>query len=90
MKFTLVRKIPDAINIEILCWKCGLNNFPDVQHDWWGEGSCCCLYSNCGIKEFLTTQLCILGPCQLDKPASHCTTALPVHYIFFLIFGILL
>jgi hypothetical protein len=60
--------------VHILCWRCGLQNFPDFMKDDWCTTTCCCLHSECGCKEWKTIQLfCCL--CKVSQ--SLILTCLP-------------
>lgn len=71
-----ILKLPEALNIRLLCFKCGLQDCPDPKTSWLCEDMCCCLFSNCGFNECAETQILCVGPCS--KPAINITTSVPV------------
>lgn len=74
MSFSIIGTIPEAINIACLCYKCGLQGIDMkslVSH------RCLCFYENCGVGDLMTTQLCCIGPCNLNSPSLNTTTAIP-------------
>lgn len=81
MGFTLITTIPDVCNVKCLCYKCGLQNMPNLASDWWCDNVCCCLFNQFGLKELLDCQIFFLGPCKLTAPALNLTTSIPVRKI---------
>mmetsp|Transcript_17739 Transcript_17739/g.35864 ORF Transcript_17739/g.35864 Transcript_17739/m.35864 type:complete len:140 (-) Transcript_17739:36-455(-) len=77
MGFTLITTIPDVCNVKCLCYKCGLQNMPNLASDWWCDNVCCCLFNQFGLKELLDCQIFFLGPCKLTAPALNLTTSIP-------------
>ena len=78
MGVSIITAFPQVCNYKCLCYQCGCQPMPDLANDWWSEGFCICIYSNCGLKEFMTTQYCCLGPCELTSPSFKTTTSFPV------------
>lgn len=74
--FSYTLKLPEALNIRLLCFKCGLQDCPNPKTSWLCEDMCCCLFSNCGFNECAETQILCIGPCS--KPAVNITTTIPV------------
>jgi hypothetical protein len=89
MGVSIITTLPDVCNVKCLCYSCGLKDFPNLMSEWWCEGMCCCLFNNCGINEFLTTQICCLGPCELTAPAFKLNTSIPVSQLFLCFIDIL-
>mmetsp|Transcript_2607 Transcript_2607/g.3933 ORF Transcript_2607/g.3933 Transcript_2607/m.3933 type:complete len:213 (+) Transcript_2607:54-692(+) len=75
--FQVITKLPDAINIHLLCYKCGLKDFPNFKSDWLCEGVCCCIFNNCGLNECLQCQLCCLDIGKLTSPSFKLNTSVP-------------
>mmetsp|Transcript_1633 Transcript_1633/g.2595 ORF Transcript_1633/g.2595 Transcript_1633/m.2595 type:complete len:229 (+) Transcript_1633:183-869(+) len=78
MKCTTITNVPDALQIKVLCFKCGIKNFPIWTTDWLCDHMCCCVYHKFGIPELSTLQLLCLGPCVLGSNIStKLTTTIP-------------
>lgn len=84
MGVSVITAFPEMCNWHCLCYKCGLQDMPNLKSDWWCDSLCCCAFQQCGLKEFVDTQYCCLGPCKLTSPAFKLTTSFPVRMIVLL------
>ena len=55
-------KIPAALNLHVLCYRCGLQDFKEIE-DNWCTNMCCCLHHAFGLKEWQNLQIgCCMCP----------------------------
>lgn len=59
--FKLTTSLPDALVVNALFWKCGIQNFPDCMKEDCATHKCFCIHSEFGLKDWLSKlQICCL------------------------------